>query len=154
VACLSFRSKMNALDDGIIGLMEDTIQKHVPGRFKGLVVGNQGQHFSAGANLVMVLNAAKDKQYDLIEEVARRLQYAGRMLTYAPFPTVAAPFNLALGGGCEVTMACQRAVGHAELYIGLVEVGVGVIPAAAASRCCSAWRTPWPPRASWAPCPR
>lgn len=129
VACLSFRSKMNALDDGIIGLMEDTIQKHVPGRFKGLVVGNQGQHFSAGANLVMVLNAAKDKQFDLIEEVARRLQYAGRMLTYAPFPTVAAPFNLALGGGCEVTMACQRAVGHAELYIGLVEVGVGVIPA-------------------------
>ncbi len=129
VACLSFRTKMNALDDGIIGLMEDAIQKHIPGRFKGLVVGNQGAHFSAGANLVMVLNAAKDKRFDLIHEVGRRLQYAGRMLTYAPFPTVAAPFNLALGGGCEVTMAAQRVVGHAELYIGLVEVGVGVIPA-------------------------
>src|ERR1035438_5834667 len=77
----------------------------------------------------MVLNAAKDKQFDLIEEVARRLQYAARLLTYAPFPTVAAPFNLALGGGCELSMACQRVVGHAELYIGLVEVGVGVIPA-------------------------
>ena len=129
VACLAFRSKMNALDDGIIGLMEETIQKHIPGRFKGLVVGNQGQHFSAGANLVMVLNAAREGKLDLIEEVARRLQYAARMLTYAPFPTVAAPFNLALGGGCELTMACQRVVGHAELYIGLVEVGVGVIPA-------------------------
>ena len=129
VACLAFRSKMNALDDGIIGLMEETIQKHIPGRFKGLVVGNQGQHFSAGANLVMVLNAAKEGKFDLIEEVARRLQFAARMLTYAPFPTVAAPFNLALGGGCELTMACQRVVGHAELYIGLVEVGVGVIPA-------------------------
>ena len=129
VACLSFRTKMNALDDGIILLMEEAVQKWVPGRFKGLVVGNQGQHFSAGANLVMVLNLAREGKFDLIEEVARRLQYAGRMLTYAPFPTVAAPFNLALGGGCEVTMACQRVVGHAELYIGLVEVGVGVIPA-------------------------
>ncbi|MDE3246249.1 MAG: hypothetical protein KGN80_09190, partial [Acidobacteriota bacterium] len=74
-------------------------------------------------------NAAKDKQFEVIEEASRRLQYAARMLTYAPFPTVAAPFNLALGGGCELTMACQRVVGHAELYLGLVEVGVGVIPA-------------------------
>ncbi len=129
VACLSFRSKMNALDDGIILLMEDAIQKHVPGRFKGLVVGNQGAHFSAGANLVMVLNAARDGKFDLIREVSRRLQYAARAMTYAPFPVVGAPFNLALGGGCEVTLATQRVVGHAELYMGLVEVGVGVIPA-------------------------
>lgn len=129
VACLQFRTKMNALDDGIVMLMEEALQKHIPGKFKGLVLGNQGQHFSAGANLVFVLNAAKDKQFDLIEEASRRLQYAARMLTYAPFPTVAAPFNLALGGGCELTMACQRVVGHAELYMGLVEVGVGVIPA-------------------------
>ncbi len=129
VACLQFRTKMNALDDGIVMLLEDALQKHIPGKFKGLVLGNQGQHFSAGANLVFVLNAAKDKQFDLIEEASRRLQYAARMLTYAPFPTVAAPFNLALGGGCELTMACQRVVGHAELYMGLVEVGVGVIPA-------------------------
>lgn len=129
VACLAFRSKLNVLDNGMMGLLEDAIQKHLPGRFKGLVVGNQGQHFSAGANLVMVLNAAKDKQFDFIEAVARRFQYAGRLLTYAPFPTVAAPFNLALGGGCEMAMACQRVVGHAELYLGLVEVGVGVIPA-------------------------
>ncbi len=129
VACLSFRSKMNALDDGIILLMEEAIQKHVPGRFKGLVVGNQGAHFSAGANLVMVLNAARDGKFDLIREVSRRLQYAARAMTYAPFPVVGAPFNLALGGGCEVTLATQRVVGHAELYMGLVEVGVGVIPA-------------------------
>jgi 3-hydroxyacyl-CoA dehydrogenase len=129
VACLSFRTKMNALDDGIVMLMEDTVQKHVPGRFKGLVVGNQGKVFSAGANLVFVLNAARDKQFDLIEEASRRLQYAARALTYAPFPTVAAPFQLVLGGGCEITLACQRAVGSAETYMGLVEVGVGVIPA-------------------------
>lgn len=129
VACLSFRTKMNALDDGIVMLLEDTLQKHVPGRFKGLVVGNQGKVFSAGANLVFVLNAARDKKFDLIEEASRRLQYAARMLTYAPFPTVAAPFQLVLGGGCEVTLACQRAVGSAETYMGLVEVGVGVIPA-------------------------
>jgi 3-hydroxyacyl-CoA dehydrogenase len=129
VACLSFRSKMNALDDGIIMLMEDTIQKHIPGRFKGLVVGNQGPHFSAGANLVLVLNLAREKKFDLIHEVSRRLQYAARGMTYAPFPVVGAPFNLALGGGCEVTLATQRVVGHAELYMGLVEVGVGVIPA-------------------------
>jgi 3-hydroxyacyl-CoA dehydrogenase len=129
VACLAFRSKMNALDDGIVMLMEDTVQKHVPGRFKGLVVGNQGKVFSAGANLVFVLNAAREKKFDLIEEASRRLQYAARALTYAPFPTVAAPFQLVLGGGCEVTLACQRAVGSAETYMGLVEVGVGVIPA-------------------------
>lgn len=129
VACLSFRTKMNALDDGIILLMEEAIQKHVPGRFKGMVLGNQGQHFSAGANLVMVLNAARDKKFDLIHEVSRRLQYAARSMTYAPFPVVGAPFNLALGGGCETTLATQRVVAHAELYMGLVEVGVGVIPA-------------------------
>ncbi len=129
VACLSFRSKMNALDDGIIMLMEDTLQKHVPGRFKGLVLGNQGPHFSAGANLVLVLNLAREKKFELIHEVSRRLQYAARAMTYAPFPVVGAPFNLALGGGCEVTLATQRVVGHAELYMGLVEVGVGVIPA-------------------------
>jgi 3-hydroxyacyl-CoA dehydrogenase len=129
VACLSFRTKMNALDDGIVLLLEDTIQKHIPGKFKGLVVGNQGKVFSAGANLVFVLNAARDKQFDLIEEASRRLQFAARALTYAPFPTVGAPFQLVLGGGCEVTLACQRAVGSAETYMGLVEVGVGVIPA-------------------------
>ncbi|HJW09532.1 MAG TPA: 3-hydroxyacyl-CoA dehydrogenase NAD-binding domain-containing protein, partial [Holophagaceae bacterium] len=129
VACLAFRSKMNALDDGIVMLMEDAVQKHIPGRFKGLVVGNQGKVFSAGANLVFVLNAAREKKFDLIEEASRRLQYAARALTYAPFPTVAAPFQLVLGGGCEVTLACQRAVGSAETYMGLVEVGVGVIPA-------------------------
>ncbi|MBI3131687.1 MAG: hypothetical protein HYZ13_10205 [Acidobacteria bacterium] len=129
VACLSFRTKMNALDDGIVMLMEDAVQKHIPGKFKGLIVGNQGKVFSAGANLVFVLNAAKDKQFDLIEEAARRLQFAARGLTYAPFPTVSAPFNLVLGGGCEVTLACQATVGFAETYMGLVEVGVGVIPA-------------------------
>ncbi|HJW34375.1 MAG TPA: 3-hydroxyacyl-CoA dehydrogenase NAD-binding domain-containing protein [Holophagaceae bacterium] len=129
VACLSFRTKMNALDDGIVMLMEDAVQKHVPGKFKGLIVGNQGKVFSAGANLVFVLNAAKDKQFDLIEEAARRLQYAARGLTYAPFPTVSAPFQLVLGGGCEVTLAAQATVGSAETYMGLVEVGVGVIPA-------------------------
>jgi 3-hydroxyacyl-CoA dehydrogenase len=129
VACLQFRTKMNALDDGIVMLLEDTLQKHIPGKFKGLVVGNQGKVFSAGANLVFVLNAARDKKFDLIEEASRRLQYAARMLTYAPFPTVAAPFQLVLGGGCEITLACQRAVGSAETYMGLVEVGVGVIPA-------------------------
>ncbi|MDE3246861.1 MAG: hypothetical protein KGN80_12310, partial [Acidobacteriota bacterium] len=88
VACLQFRTKMNALDDGIVMLLEDALQKHIPGKFKGLVLGNQGQHFSAGANLVFVLNAAKDKQFEVIEEASRRLQYAARMLTYAPFPTV------------------------------------------------------------------
>ncbi|HJV89980.1 MAG TPA: 3-hydroxyacyl-CoA dehydrogenase NAD-binding domain-containing protein [Holophagaceae bacterium] len=129
VACLSFRTKMNALDDGIVMLMEDAVQKHIPGKFKGLIVGNQGKVFSAGANLVFVLNAARDKQFDLIEEAARRLQYAARGLTYAPFPTVSAPFQLVLGGGCEVTLACQATVGSAETYMGLVEVGVGVIPA-------------------------
>ena len=129
VACLSFRTKMNALDDGIVMLMEDAVQKHVPGKFKGLIVGNQGKVFSAGANLVFVLNAARDKQFDLIEEAARRLQYAARGLTYAPFPTVSAPFQLVLGGGCEVTLAAQATVGSAETYMGLVEVGVGVIPA-------------------------
>ncbi len=129
VACLSFRTKMNALDDGIVMLMEDAVQKHIPGKFKGLIVGNQGKVFSAGANLVFVLNAARDKQFDLIEEAARRLQYAARGLTYAPFPTVSAPFQLVLGGGCEVTLAAQATVGSAETYMGLVEVGVGVIPA-------------------------
>ncbi len=129
VACLEFKTKMNAIDDQIVFMMEDAIQKYIPGRFKGLVVGNQGKMFSAGANLVFVLNAARDKNYDLIEQACKRLQDACRLMTYAPFPVVAAPFQMVLGGGCEVTMACQRVVGQAETYMGLVEVGVGVIPA-------------------------
>jgi 3-hydroxyacyl-CoA dehydrogenase len=129
VACLEFKTKMNAIDDHIVLMMEEALDKHIPGRFKGLVVGNQGKMFSAGANLVFVLNAARDKHFDVIEEGSRRLQYAVRRMTYAPFPVVAAPFQMVLGGGCEVTLGCQRVVGQAETYMGLVEVGVGVIPA-------------------------
>jgi 3-hydroxyacyl-CoA dehydrogenase len=128
VLLLEFHAKMNALGDGAVQMTQAALEL-VPKGFAGLVVGNQGENFSAGANLAMVLMAAQAKQWDMLDQAMIAFQGMTTSFKYAPFPVVAAPFNLALGGGCEVSIYCDAIQAHAELYMGLVEVGVGLLPA-------------------------
>jgi 3-hydroxyacyl-CoA dehydrogenase len=128
IGLLEFHSKANAIDDDIIKMGYRALDR-LQTDFDGLVVGNQGEHFSLGANILLIAMLAQSGQYDQIHEVARQLQGLFQAMRYAPKPVVTAPFNMALGGGAEFTMAGNRTVAHAELYIGLVEVGVGLLPA-------------------------
>lgn len=128
--CLEFTSKMNAIDDQIFAAMHaacDMIEGS-DGTYKALVIYNEGSAFSAGANLGLALFAINIALWPQIEELVSGGQEAYQRLKYAPFPVVAAPSGLALGGGCEVLLASDHVQAHAETYCGLVEVGVGVIP--------------------------
>ena len=127
VACLEFTGKMNALD----GEVMKAIKKAIPivqKDFKGLVIYNEGSNFSAGANLGLALFALNIAAWSEVEKLIRGGQDAFKALKYAPFPVIAAPSGLALGGGCEVVLNSDAAQAHAETYIGLVEPGVGLIP--------------------------
>ncbi len=128
VACLEFHTKMNSLDEGIVEIANAALEE-IDKNFVGMVVGNQGEHFSAGANVMTIGLAANDSRWDDIDKIGRALQNFLMAIRYSPKPVVTAPFGYTLGGGCEVTMAGQRVVAHAESYIGLVEVGMGLIPA-------------------------
>ena len=97
--------------------------------FDGLVIGNEAENFSAGANLFMVVVAAQQGMWDTLDGAVRKLQNMNMRMRYFPKPVVVAPAGLALGGGCEMTMHASRVVAAAETYIGLVELGAGVIPA-------------------------
>lgn len=128
VACLEFHTKMNALDDSIIEVARAALDK-VDKNFIGMVIGNQGEHFSAGANVLSIGMAAENGEWDKINEVTKALQDFLMLVRYSPKPIVTAPFGYTLGGGCEVAMTGSRIVAHAESYVGLVEVGMGLIPA-------------------------
>ncbi|MBW1713551.1 MAG: 3-hydroxyacyl-CoA dehydrogenase, partial [Deltaproteobacteria bacterium] len=128
VACLEFHTKMNAI--GLeIGTMMQEAAKIVPEQFEGLVLANQAPNFSVGANLALVLFTAQEEEWDELDFMVRALQDSIMALKYLDKPVVAAPAGMALGGGCEVCLGCDRVRAAAETYIGLVEVGVGVIPA-------------------------
>jgi 3-hydroxyacyl-CoA dehydrogenase len=128
VASVEYHTKMNALDDDIFNISIDALDK-VEKDFEGLVIGNEAEHFSAGANLFMVVVAAQQGMWDNLDDAIRKLQNLNMRMRYFPKPVVVAPAGMALGGGAEVTMHGSRVVAHAELYIGLVEMGAGVIPA-------------------------
>ena len=128
VACLEFHSKMNSIGGDTVQMMNfaiDTVERD----FEGLVVGNQGGNFSAGANIMLLLMAAQEEEWDDIHMMVAALQNAVMRLRYSSKPVVTAPYGLTLGGGCEIAMHGDRVRATAETYIGLVEVGVGVIPA-------------------------
>ncbi|MCY1021334.1 3-hydroxyacyl-CoA dehydrogenase/enoyl-CoA hydratase family protein [Pyxidicoccus sp. MSG2] len=124
---LEFHSKMNSIDDQIIEMMNTALDE-TEKNFKGLVIGNDGANFSAGANIVALLWAAKSGEFDSIKKMVKDFQSANQRMRYSPVPVVTAPFNLTLGGGSEVTMGGNAIQASAELYMGLVEVGVGLIP--------------------------
>jgi 3-hydroxyacyl-CoA dehydrogenase len=128
VVCLEFTSKMNALDLNIMAMAEQAIEI-VQKDFAALVIYNEGQNFSVGANLGMALFAVNLGLWSDIEHMIRHGQKVFKALKYAPFPVVAAPSGMALGGGCEVLLHADAIQAHSELYCGLVEVGVGLVPA-------------------------
>lgn len=127
VVALEFTGKMNALDVEVMKLIEQAIPL-VTEKYKALVVYNEGTHFSAGANLGLALFAVNIAAWSEIEKLIAGGQAAFKALKYAPFPVVAAPAGMALGGGCEIVLNADAAQAHAETYIGLVEPGVGLIP--------------------------
>ena len=128
VACVEFHTKMNVLDYDIIDIVNEGLDR-TETEFDGLVIGNEADNFCAGFNLFLVVMAAQQKMWDQIEEGITKLQNMNMRMRYFPKPVVIAPAGLALGGGCEVTMHASRVVAAAETYIGLVELGAGVIPA-------------------------
>jgi 3-hydroxyacyl-CoA dehydrogenase len=128
VLCLEFHSKMNALGEDMVQMVSGALDK-VDSGFQALVVANDGENFSVGANLMMVLLAAQEAEWDELDTAVRRFQAACMAMKYAARPVVAAPFGMALGGGCEVVLHAGRVQASAETYMGLVETGVGLIPA-------------------------
>ena len=128
VACVEFHTKMNALDDDIFNMIETALNR-AETEFEGLVIGNQAENFSAGANLFMVVMGAQNGMWDMLDAAVNRMQSLNMRMRYFPRPVVVAPAGLALGGGSEVLMHGSRVVAAAELYAGLVELGAGVIPA-------------------------
>jgi 3-hydroxyacyl-CoA dehydrogenase len=119
---------MNALDSSIIEFVMSTAST-IGERFDALVVGNDGDAFSAGANLKELLDLIGKKDWPTIDRFIRSFQGATQMLKFAPVPVVAAPHGLTLGGGCEVALHCAHRVTAGETYAGLVEIGVGLLPA-------------------------
>ena len=128
VACLEFHSKMNAIGGDTVSMMNYAV-KEVGENFEALVIGNQGENFSVGANIMMLLLGIQEGEWDEIGMSVRQFQNANMSLRYSAKPVVVAPHGMALGGGCEITMHGDKARAAAETYIGLVEVGVGLIPA-------------------------
>ncbi len=133
VACLEFHTKMNALDDDIMNMSLEAFDR-LEKDFDGLVIGNEAENFSAGANLFMMVVGAQQGMWDMLDVAVRKLQDMNMRMRYSPKPIVVAPAGLTLGGGCEITMHASRVVAAAETYIGLVELGVGVIPAGAGTK--------------------
>jgi 3-hydroxyacyl-CoA dehydrogenase len=128
VACLEFHSKMNSIGGDTVQMMNFAIDE-VEKNFKGLVVGNQGGNFSAGANIMLLLMTAQEEEWDDINMMVAALQKTVMRLRYSAKPVVTAPYGLTLGGGCEISMHGDRVRAAAETYMGQVEVGVGLIPA-------------------------
>jgi 3-hydroxyacyl-CoA dehydrogenase len=128
VACLEFHSKMNAIGGDTLQMLKQSLAE-VEKNFVGLVVGNQGVNFSVGANLMLLLLEAQEENWEEIDMIIRAFQNATMSLRYSAKPVVVAPFQMTFGGGCEMALHGDRVRAAAETYIGLVEVGVGLIPA-------------------------
>jgi 3-hydroxyacyl-CoA dehydrogenase len=129
VLCVEFHSKMNTLGEDQIRMLEAGLAE-TQKNFEAMIVANQGETFSAGANLALVLLTAQNGEWDDLAEMVHRFQQMNLALKYSKKPVVAAPFSRALGGACEICLHAARVQASAETYMGLVEVGVGVIPAA------------------------
>jgi 3-hydroxyacyl-CoA dehydrogenase len=128
VACLEFHSKMNSIGGDTVQMLHWSIDE-VEKNWTGLVIGNQGGNFCAGANIMMVLLAAQEEEWDDLNMAVAALQRAVMRMRYSSKPVVTAPYGLTLGGGCEIAMHGNRMRAAAETYMGQVEVGVGLIPA-------------------------
>jgi 3-hydroxyacyl-CoA dehydrogenase len=128
VLCLEFTSKANSIGEGVLRGMNDAIQIAEEGDWKGLVIGNNATHFTVGANLMMIAMMAYQQEFDELNMAINLFQQTTMRCRYSSIPVVAATQGYVFGGGCETIMHCDAAVCAAESYIGLVEVGVGLIP--------------------------
>jgi 3-hydroxyacyl-CoA dehydrogenase len=129
VGCIEFHSKMNSMGGDIIGLILQVLKPGGPGdHFDAFVITNDAQNFSVGANLMMLLLSVQEQEWDDIDLAIRQFQNMTQAVKFSPKPVVVAPFGLALGGGCEISLHAPARQPHAELYMGLVEVGVGLLP--------------------------
>jgi 3-hydroxyacyl-CoA dehydrogenase len=127
VLALEFHSKMNAIGGDTVEMIHAGVRE-AAANFSALVVGNDAPNFSAGANLMLLLLEAQDGNWDEVDLMIRTFQGATRALRYADVPVIVAPAGMTLGGGCEILLHADRVQAAAESYIGLVEVGVGLIP--------------------------
>ena len=141
VFCCEFHTKMNALNADVMEVVSKGLD-YVNANGVGMVIGNQAGGnpgaFSAGADISYILGLVGKGEYDKVNDLIYRAQQVGQEVRYSPFPVVAAPFGLVLGGGCEICLVADRMVAHAELYMGLVEVGVGLLPAGGG--CLNLWK--------------
>ncbi len=129
VLCLEFHSKMNTIDNPSIEMMFEALDA-VERNFEGLVIGNHADNFSVGANLALMLERARNGDWEAIEAMISTFQRANMRFRLSSKPVVTAPVGMTFGGGCEIAFGADRICAAAETYIGLVEVGVGLIPAA------------------------
>jgi 3-hydroxyacyl-CoA dehydrogenase len=136
VACLELHSKKNAIGEDIVRLVSETLAAdgEAVRNFEAFVIANDGDNFSVGANLMLFLLAAQEGEWDELDLAVRGFQRMTAAIKFCPRPVVAAPFSLCLGGGAEVAIHAARRQAHAELYIGLVEAGVGLLPAGGGCR--------------------
>jgi 3-hydroxyacyl-CoA dehydrogenase len=129
VACIEFHSKMNSLGADIIGLISQTLKPGGPGdNFDAFVITNDATNFSVGANLMLLLMSVQEEEWDDVDLVIRQFQGMTQAIKFSPKPVVVSAFGLCLGGGTEISLHAAARQPHAELYTGLVEVGVGLLP--------------------------
>ena len=129
VACIEFHSKMNSLGGDIVSLISQTLKPGGPGDgFDAFVITNDADNFSVGANVMLLLMSVQEEEWDEVDLAIRQFQGMTQAIKFSPKPVVVAPFGLCLGGGTEITLHAAARQPHAELYAGLVEVGVGLLP--------------------------
>jgi 3-hydroxyacyl-CoA dehydrogenase len=129
IACIEFHSKMNSLGGDIISLITQTLKPGGPGdNFDAFVITNDATNFSVGANLMLLLMSVQEEDWDEVDLMIRQFQGMTQAIKFSPKPVVVAPFGLTLGGGTEISLHAAARQPHAELYMGLVEVGVGLLP--------------------------
>ena len=131
VACIEFHSKMNTIGTDIVQLISQSLKPGGPGdNFDTFVITNDATNFSVGANLMLLLMSVQEEEWDDVDLAIRTFQGMTQAIKFSPKPVVVAPFGLTLGGGTEISLHAPALQPHAELYIGLVEVGVGLLPGA------------------------
>ncbi len=129
VGCIEFHAKMNAIGGDIIQMVQQTLKPGGPGdNFDAFVITNDAQHFSVGANIMLLLMAVQEEEWDDVDMMVRQFQGMTQAIKFSSKPVVTAPFGMTLGGGCEIALHSAARHPHAELYMGLVEVGVGLLP--------------------------
>ncbi len=129
VGCIEFHSKMNAIGADIVSLITQSLKPGGAGdNFDAFVITNDAQNFSVGANLMLLLMSVQEEEWDEVDLAIRQFQGMTQAIKFSPKPVVLAPFGLTLGGGCEMSLHAAARQPHAELYMGLVEVGVGLLP--------------------------